>query len=81
MKQYRIISGAWKAGISAIDIDDAKKQADDSISYNQESMTICSGDGETLCIRRWNSCKEGIEDCENPVDYGSFGYYGDWEEQ
>ena len=71
-------SGLWKESIEAKDIDEAMAMADGEISYNQCSMSIMDEDGECLASRKWWGCLDGLEECENPVQYGEFGYYGDW---
>jgi hypothetical protein len=78
MENFTLVSGMWQEEIKVTGLDEAMKIADENIGYNQESMKILDEEGECVAIRRWCSSLEGIEDCENPVQYGEFGYYDDW---
>lgn len=60
-------------------IEDAQRRADELATYCQRDMDIYAPDG--VYSRRWWGTTEGIEDCEDPIQFGSFGYYGDWELQ
>ena len=59
---------------------DAKNEADESACYTCEPITITDSDGKTVSRRSWWGCTDGIEDCEYPIQFGDFGYYGDWED-
>jgi hypothetical protein len=52
--------------------------ADERISYNQEDMKILDETNKEIAIRTWYGVMEGIEDFENPMQFGSYGYYTDW---
>jgi hypothetical protein len=77
---YILKSGQWEGRIDAKDLDEAKEIADENISYNQASMVICDAEGSALCSRTWVGCLDGIEDNENPIQYGDYGYYADWQD-
>jgi hypothetical protein len=78
MSKFELRCGNWNEEVEATDLEQAMNLADKEISYNQESMGIYEN-GELVAFRRWNSTNDGIEECENPIEYGEFGYYGDWE--
>ena len=61
-------------------LDDAKKVADNGACYTQESITIEDENGQTVSMRHWWDCMDGIEGMENPIRFGAYGYYGDWED-
>ena len=79
MKTYKLQSGSWDNSIQAEDLAGAQAQADKHIGYNQESMLILDSNGDELSRRSWWGCTDGIEDCNNPIRYGDFGFYGDWQ--
>jgi len=57
----------------------AMEAADKGASYTQENITIeNTTTGETIAMRKWYGCTEGIEDIDNPIQFGDFGFYGDW---
>ncbi len=59
------------------DLDDAKTQADDGATYTQQPITI-EQDGNVIARRSW----WGVEPEEDGdiIRFGSYGYYGEWEE-
>ena len=36
-----------------------------------------AGNGQTVSMRHWWDCMDGIEGVENPIRFGAYGYYGD----
>lgn len=63
--------------------DEAKAEADRNITYNQNTAYIYevneAGNAKLVAHREW--CPFGDSDeCENPIDFGAFGYYSDWED-
>lgn len=69
-------------------LDEAKAAADEAAAYTQKDIVIYDKDvfeedgthGEYVSRRRWWGVEydpEVAED-ENPIRFGSFGYYGDW---
>lgn len=59
-------------------IGDAKKVADDEATYTQQPIVIEDENGLMISRRDWVGCTSGIDDCKNPIQFGTFGYYGDW---
>lgn len=62
------------------DLSDAMNQADSDAAYTQQSITIEDEDGNEIARRPWCSMLTGIEDQQNPIRFGDFGYYADWYE-
>ena len=61
---------------------DAQIMADEAICYNQKDAKIYDESDWLIALRRWNGVEydEKNNPCENPICFGSFGYYSDWEE-
>lgn len=68
------------AGNFSIDgtLEDAKRAADEGAAYTQQPIIIHDEDGNEVARRQWWGCREGIEECDDPISYGDFGFYGDW---
>ena len=79
MNRYTISDSRWNEDIAADTLEEAERKADQRLSYTQRTITLMQ-DGLVVACRRWYPTLEGIEDCENPIQYGSFGYYSDWKE-
>ena len=60
-------------------LEEAVKDAEHYAAYTQENIDIYTPSG--LYLRRWWGTPEGWENCEDPIRFGKFGFYGDWEEQ
>jgi hypothetical protein len=60
-------------------LDEAKQTADQNASYTQCGIGIFK-DGNEVCYRKWWSTLDDIEEFENPIQFGSFGYYTDWQD-
>lgn len=58
---------------------DAMAEVDERIGYSQCSITIEDRDGNVLACREWNATLEGIEENEDPIQFGDFGYFSDWQ--
>jgi len=58
-------------------LDEAMTLADEGARYTQEDIDIVEDAGETVS-RRWWGCLDGLDECDNPIQFGSLGYYGDW---
>ena len=76
---YTLSDGLWSENIEADTLEEAEQKADKCLSYTQRSMALMEN-GSVVARRPWYPTLEDIEDCENPVQYGSFGYYGDWDD-
>lgn len=61
-------------------LEEAEKQADEGICYNQQDASIYYH-GKLAARRAWVGCLEGIDDNDDPIQFGDFGYYADWEEE
>lgn len=66
-------------------LEEAMEKADDMAAYTTENITIESG-WETVAIRRWCGIAYdavAMEEADiaekNPIVFGDFGYYSDWE--
>lgn len=63
-------------------LKEAKEVADKGISYNQQACAIIDVTDDSLaCVRRWYGYEMTEDDeVEDPIGFGSLGFYGDWEE-
>lgn len=61
------------------DLAGAMAEADAGAAYTQQPITIEEG-GTTVAKRPWYGVMTGFEDCQNPIQFGDFGYYADWQE-
>lgn len=62
------------------DLEDAMEAAESGVCYTQQNVTIETYDGnEFECVAKlpWCGCAPEDED-DVLIDYGSFGYYGQW---
>jgi len=59
----------------------AMATADSGAVYTQQPITIEDEDGNEVARRQWYGVLTGIEDCQNPIQFGDFGYYADWIEE
>ena len=59
-------------------LEDAMAIADSSAAYTQEHITIEDAEGNVVAKRFWWCCTQGVENEENPISFGDFGFYGDW---
>ena len=60
-------------------VEEAQKDADFYAAYTGKDIYLYAAD--KTYIRRWYGTPEGWENCEDPIRFGNFGFYGDWEEQ
>lgn len=63
---------------TAVTLQDAMRTADEGASYTQCNIDIEDEDGNIVAQRQWCGCTTDIELCDNPIDFGDFGFYGDW---
>lgn len=64
-------------------IEEMLREIDERIAYNQSSVSVTFYEDDKPVrefVRCWWGCGEPDEDCENPIVFGNFGWYGDWEE-
>ena len=64
-------------------LEEAKKEADKGAGYTQQSYAILDEDENVVAVRRWCGMEYDMEEDgeENPILFGSFGYYADWENE
>lgn len=62
------------------DLSGAMDEADSGAAYTQQPITITDERGEEMARRPWVGVLTGIEDQQNPIQFGDFGYYADWYE-
>lgn len=70
------------AGDKEVDgsLRDAMRAADAGAAYTQQNISIEDENGNEVAFRPWCGTTAEIEDQQNPIQFGSFGYYGDWQE-
>lgn len=65
-------------------LEEAKATADAGAQYTQVSIVL-DDDGEEVCSRPWVGVQYDYDNpdtqCEDRIDFGSFGYFADWEER
>lgn len=62
-------------------LKEAMKHADEGIAYTQKSVFIKDYDThENVAMRQWYAVPPGsnVENSKNIIEFGNFGYYGDW---
>jgi hypothetical protein len=71
----------YQTGITeeAETLQEAMEKADNGAAYTQQNIIIEDENGNWVAKRSWWGCLTGIEECENPIQFGDFGFYGDWE--
>lgn len=60
---------------------DAEKEAGRSVGYTGKDVTIEDSVSDTVYARLpWNGVEydENEHGCEEPICFGTFGFYGDW---
>lgn len=61
-------------------LDEAMSRADELASYTQENITIYKDNYRktVVAFRAWCPLEEPEEDETDIIDYGTFGYYAEW---
>ena len=62
-------------------LEKAMQIADAGACYTQSKITIADENGNILAERIWYGCKasqDEIDDFDEIIDFGDFGYYGPW---
>ena len=78
-KEFTVRFGTGAGDETGIEtLDEAKAYADEHCTYTQTSVVIEDENENEICIRNWNSVG-GVSECENPIDFGALGFFGDWE--
>lgn len=80
MEKYRVENGAWSAEIESERLDDVMQMADEAVDYTGANLVICDAQGNRLAERPWWGVPYDarIDPDERPIEFGGFGYYGDW---
>lgn len=76
--KYELKSGYITTKADSTTLENAMEEADKWCSYNQANLIILCG-GEEIARRTWHGSSSDIEEQKDPIDFGTFGYYGDWE--
>lgn len=82
MSKFEIVCNGMSDFVEGenMDIETAQETADNNACYCQESIIINdANEEEPSRIRRWWNTLDGLADNENPIQFGDFGYYADWE--
>ena len=58
-------------------LEEAMKIAEKGLTYTQESVGIENEDGETIAVLPWWGVEPGEDDIVT-CQFGSFGFYGEW---
>jgi hypothetical protein len=82
---YKTVCNGITNYLEATDLESAMAEADAAASYCQEDITLIESDengSETEYVRKWWDVKynEKEDDSKNPIEFGDFGYYSDWEQ-
>lgn len=74
-------TGAGDYTATTDDLDALLDNVDSGLAYTQQPVTVHADDidGDVVARRPWWGCLDGIDECESPVQFGTLGYYGDWE--
>ncbi len=59
-------------------LDLAMETADEGARYTQEDIDIVDDETAATLSRRWCGCLDGLDECDDPIQFGSSGYYADW---
>lgn len=85
MKKYYIDYNTGAGNEYAETLEEAKALADEGACYTQESIYIYEVDEEKetkelVSLRNWNGVAydEDEDSAENPICFGDFGYFDDW---
>lgn len=58
-------------------LEDAKKTAEESLSYTQEDVRIQTEDGEDVAVLKWYGTTPAEDDIVT-ARFGDSGFYGEW---
>jgi len=59
-------------------LEDAMTKANEGACYTQEDISINDASGKEVARRGWCGTTEFLEEQNNPIRFGAFGYYADW---
>lgn len=61
-------------------LEEAKAFADEAVAYTEQPISIEDEDGCEIIHRSWYGVEYNEDDdMEDPICFGSDGFYGDWE--
>lgn len=60
-------------------VEDAQDYADENAAYTQQNIKIEDHNENVVCIRKWWGCRDYEPAPEDSLEFGSLGYYSDWE--
>jgi hypothetical protein len=76
---YTILYHTGAGDIDGIEeIEEAMSKADKGVAYTQAPITIEDTDGNEVARREWFGLLSGIQEYQDPISFGDFGFYGDW---
>lgn len=58
-------------------LEDAKKVAEDGLSYTQTDVKVQTEDGEDVAILKWYGVQPEKDDVVT-AQFGDYGFYGEW---
>lgn len=78
MSKFIINYGTGAGNEETSDFELAMETADNGAAYTQQNIKIEDENGNVIAQRTWYGTICGIEECENPISFGTFGFYADW---
>lgn len=58
-------------------LDEAKKVAEDGLSYTQTDVKVQTEDGEDVAILKWYGVQPNEDDVVT-AQFGDYGFYSEW---
>lgn len=58
-------------------LDEAKKVAEDGLSYTQTDVKVQTEDGDDVAILKWYGVQPGEDDIIT-AQFGDYGFYSEW---
>ena len=77
---YRIRYNTGAGDETAETLEAAKSAADEGASHTQQPIVIEDEFGNEVARRQWWGVSDGWKDENDPIRFGEFGFYGDWQE-
>lgn len=81
MKKFIVDYGTGIENVFEADfVEDILDDIDETITYTNNSVIVKDENGREVARRDFYSVAydENEDCCENPIDFGSFGFYDDW---
>ena len=74
---YTVTAGTGSGDKKYDTLDEAIAALND-VCYTQTSVEVVDDDTDKVVAgRTWYGCTDGIDECDDPISFGAFGYYGD----